>query len=589
MANRRLLWQLVPTYLLITLLSLVAVAWYASGILERAYLERVESDLGSMAHLIRPQVHDLLLAGNRPAIDDLCDELGRESATRITVILPSGKVVGDSEEDPAVMGNHADRPEIVEALQGREGVSKRHSPTLGKDMYYVAIPVNQNGSPIGVLRVSMPIAAITQLLRGSYLRIFAWWAAIAVVAGSVILVVSRRISGPLEYMRSAVMRMSAGELDKRLPVPPSAELAELAEAVNDMAAELDRRIRAITDQRNQEAATLASMVEGVIAVDTEERIISINRAAEAMLGVERSSAEGKSIQEALRSSKVQELIKDALSSPEPVERELVLVDGGERHLQARGGVLRDSSQHRMGAVIVFNDITRLRRLENVRREFVANVSHELKTPLTAVKGAIETLLEGAYDSTEDAQRFLNLTARQVDRLNAIIEDLLLLSRIEEQTEGTVLSRVENRIGDVLDAAVETCGPKAREKGIEIRLDCDQQLSARINSDLVEHAVANLIDNAIKYSDPGGFINVDATAGGGQVFISVTDRGCGIERKHLPRIFERFYRVDKGRSRKLGGTGLGLSIVKHIAQAHGGRVSVESTPGQGSTFTIRLPL
>jgi len=589
MASRRLLWQLVPTYLLITLLSLIAFAWYASSVLETFYLERVESNLRDRAHLIRRQVHDSLVAGNWQAIEELCDELGKASSTRITVILPSGEVVGDSEEDPSAMENHADRPEIVEALGSGEGVSKRHSPTLGKDMYYVAIPVEQNGKAIGVLRMSMPVAAITQLLRGAYFRMFAWWLAIAAVAGSVIVAVSRRISGPLEEMKEVVARIAAGELDRRLPVPPSAELAGLAEAVNRMAVELDTRIRAITEQRNQRTAMLASMVEGVIAVDTEERIISVNRAAEGMLGVERSSAEGSSIQEALRSSKLQELVKHALASPEPVGREVILVDGGERHLQARAGVLQDSSERRMGAVIVFNDITRLRRLENIRREFVANVSHELRTPLTAVKGAIETLLEGAHGSPEDAQRFLNLAARQVDRLNAIIEDLLLLSRIEEQTEGAALSLVETRIGDILDAALETCEAKARDKSIDIRLKCDEALSASVSPDLLEHAVTNLIDNAIKYSDHGSSISVEASAGDREVSVSVSDRGSGIDRKHLPRIFERFYRVDKGRSRKLGGTGLGLSIVKHIAQAHGGRVSVESTPGVGSTFTVHLPL
>jgi two-component system phosphate regulon sensor histidine kinase PhoR len=263
-------------------------------------------------------------------------------------------------------------------------------------------------------------------------------------------------------------------------------------------------------------------------------------------------------------------------------------NGGERFLQAHGTILHDAEDRGIGALVVLNDVTRIRKLESVRREFVANVAHEIRTPVTSIKGFVETLLDGALENPKNAEHFLNIIGRQAERLNAIIEDLLSLSRIEQETESAEIALKEGRIIDVLQAAVQLCEKKAAGKKIAVRLACEEDVSAKINPPLLEQALVNLIDNAINYSGRGSPVHVEAARGDTEIIIGVRDQGCGIAKQHLPRLFERFYRVDKARSRKLGGTGLGLAIVKHITQAHGGNVTVESTPGEGSTFRIHLP-
>jgi two-component system phosphate regulon sensor histidine kinase PhoR len=330
------------------------------------------------------------------------------------------------------------------------------------------------------------------------------------------------------------------------------------------------------------------MVEGVLAVDREERLISINQAAASLLGIRSTEASGRSIQEVVRNVELQQFIAKTLSETGRVEGEITLRENGERFLQAHGTILRDGSGREIGALVVLNDITRLRRLEGVRREFVANVSHELRTPITSIKGFVETLLDGAMWRPPDAERFLGIVAKQADRLNAIVTDLLTLSRVEQDTEKLSIPLEEHSIREVLKEAVQVCELKGVAKDVTIALTCDEKISARINPPLLEQAVVNLVDNAVKYSDSGKTVRVEGTESGSEVIISVIDEGCGIAKEHLPRLFERFYRVDRARSRELGGTGLGLAIVKHIAKAHGGHVAVESALGKGSTFTIHLP-
>jgi two-component system phosphate regulon sensor histidine kinase PhoR len=272
----------------------------------------------------------------------------------------------------------------------------------------------------------------------------------------------------------------------------------------------------------------------------------------------------------------------------PVDGDVVLRHANDRVLQVNGTSLRDAQGRSIGAVIVLNDVSRLRQLESMRRDFAANVSHELKTPITSIKGFVETLLDGALQDPHDAERFLRIVARQADRLNAIIEDLLSLSRVEKDAEAAEIALSMADLRPVLESALDDCKSKASLRGIRLAFDCAAEVVARINPPLLEQAVMNLLDNAVKYSEPGGDVHLLVQAAAGEVSIRVRDHGCGIAPEHLPRLFERFYRVDKARSRKQGGTGLGLAIVKHIVLAHRGRVTVESEPGAGSTFCIHLP-
>ena len=586
MARKRLVWQLFPSYLLITLISLLAVSWYASRSWRQFYLAQTAGDLENRARLIETNIRGQLAAGG-PALDQLCKELGRLTYTRFTIILPAGKVLGDTDEDPARMENHADRPEIQAAMQGGVGVSTRFSFTLGHELMYVAVPIKEQDRIVGVVRASVPMAAIAQALRSLYFRIGLGALGIALLVAILSFIISRRLTRPLEDLERGARRFALGDLDRKLPVPASEELGSLAEAMNHMAAQLEERLRTLTGQRQEQEAILAGMVEGVLALDTEGRLLTINRAGAEMLGVNPVAVQKLSLQEVVSNPDLRWFVNRLLAAQEPLEGEVTLKEDRPRVLLVRGTALRDPQGLVLGTLVVFHDITHLRRLETARRDFVANVSHELKTPITSIKGFVETLLAGALQEPENAARFLRIIAQQTDRLNEIIDDLLSLSRIEQEAERYQIAFTRGNLKGVLQAAGQGCEAKAAAKNLSLQVHCPEELRASFNAPLLEQALVNLIDNAIKFSPADSTVRVEAQRAGSEIVIRVTDQGVGISTDHLDRIFERFYRVDAGRSRKEGGTGLGLAIVKHIAQAHGGRVTVDSSPGQGSTFTLHL--
>jgi two-component system, OmpR family, phosphate regulon sensor histidine kinase PhoR len=586
MRRTSLLWQLFPSCLAITAASVLAVAWYASESAGTFIRERTAAGLEARARLAQSQVLPCLAPGDHARVDALCKTLGHDSDTRFTVILPDGQVVGDTDEVPEKMENHRDRPEIVQALSGEVGQSARYSFTLKHEMMYVAIPLRREGRIVGVLRASLPLADIRQALRAEYLHIAAAALCIVVLAGLGSYLVARRISRPLTEMKAGAELYASGQLAHRLPRGGSSEIAALAEAMNEMAAQLDERLQTLQREQSLQSAILTSMDEGVIAVGRDERIIMMNHAAARSLGVDGVHAHGRLVAEVIRNSDLQRFISQ--TAPLPAPAEIVLRGEGEKVLQVHATPLTDVGGKAMGLLVVVNDITRLRHLENVRREFVANVAHELRTPITSIKGFVETLQDGAYRSPVEAKRFLDILARQSDRLNAIVEDLLLLSMMEQDSGKVALTFQPVSLKALLREAVEVCESKARAKSIRLEVACSEDLTLRASAALLEQALVNLVDNAIKYSDASTTVRVDAGRQNQELRLSVRDEGPGIPPEHHARLFERFYTVDKARSRKLGGTGLGLAIVKHIAQLHGGRVGVESAPGKGSTFTINLP-
>jgi two-component system phosphate regulon sensor histidine kinase PhoR len=586
--RKRLLWQLFPSYLLITLISLLAVSWYASGAMRQFFLDQTATDLKARAALLDKQIKELLSPLRGESIDAICKEAGRLSATRITVILPDGTVMGDSRETPHLMDNHANRPEIITALAGQTGRSLRFSNTLMQDMLYVAVPIKDGQGIVAVLRTSLPATAVQTEIRSIQLKIALGGCIIALLAAGIGWIISRRISRPIEQMKKSAEQFAAGDLSHRLTSPATEEMAGLADAMNQMAAQLDSRIETIINQRNQLETVLASMLEGVIAVDSEERIVSINRAAAQLFKNEPATCQGKSIQEVIRSPALQQFIQGALNNPGPAAEDITMYQNEERVIDVKSSPLVDAGQKQIGALIVFNDVTQLRRLEHMRRDFVANVSHEIKTPLTAIKGFVETLQQGKVDNADENERFLGIIQKHVDRLNSIVEDLLALSRIEQEDEHKEINLYREKIEDIFQAAIQLCQPKTEEKTIRIDMECEKDTTAIFDPTLIEQAVVNLLDNALKYSEPQSTILLKSHRQNSEVVISVLDHGIGIAQKHLPRLFERFYRVDKARSRNMGGTGLGLAIVKHIAQAHGGHVTVESQLGEGSCFNIHLP-
>jgi two-component system phosphate regulon sensor histidine kinase PhoR len=586
--KKSLLWHLFSSHLFITLVSLIAVTWYASTSLRNFFLKEIESDLKESGGMLSKQIRDHLDPLEKNEIDRICKELGYPGATRFTVILPSGVVVGDSREDPSRMDNHLDRPEVATAMSGGIGISERHSPTLGTRLLYIAMPFEDSGRIAAVVRTSVAMDAVDEEIAGIQAKIILGGLVIACFATVLSFLMAHRIRRPIDEIKRSAESLAKGDFRFRLPVSDFEEIGSLSEAMNQMAAELQQRINTITQQRNELEAVLSSMVEGVFGVDMEERIIGVNVAAARILGCGLSQVQGRSIQEVLRHSDLQRFVQQALSSDEPVEKDITLHTEDESILWGIGTPLRDGKKKRIGALIVLNDVTRLRKLENIRRDFVANVSHEIKTPITAIKGFVETLRDGAAKNPEEADHFLQIVEKHVERLEAIVEDLLSLSRIEGEEERGEIVMESRAVKEALSAAAQAVQVKAESKNIPLRISCGEDVKAKINSPLMEQAIINLLDNAIKYSEPGKEVRVDVEDREKEFLIHVHDQGPGIERKHLDRLFERFYRVDKARSRKLGGTGLGLAIVKHIMQAHGGSVSVKSRPGSGSTFTLHLP-
>ncbi len=592
MVPRRLLWQLYPVQIAITLVALIVVTWYASYVIREFHFEQTTEDLKSRAILAAPEIGDLLRRHDYDALNELCHQIGRRSSTRLTVIAPDGKVLADSHEEPERMDNHAGRPEIAAALDGRVNPVNRFSYTLQKPMIYVAIPVIYTEGEKAVIRTSVPVTSLTVALRGIYTRIALAVLPVILLVALIAWWTTRKISYPLEAMRQQAMRFARGEFTSRLRPAGSIETVELARTLNQMAAQLDERFRTIVRQRNELRAVFDSMIEGLLIVDSNGLITGINRAGASFLEIAPERVQGKSVLEVVRNLELLDFVKRSLKSSESLEDEIAFTDpsGNDRYFQVHGVRIQDyHDRDTKGGLIVFNDVTNIHRLENMRRDFVANVSHELKTPITSIEGFVETLLDGAMDDKENAGRFLEIVAQQSRRLRSIVEDLLALSQIEQKKGKSSIEMKVQRLRPSLQAAIESCKTRATEKGISIDLNCPDELQAEINSRLLEQAVINLVDNAVKYSPAHSRVQVEANRGKRAVIVAVKDEGIGIARKDQERLFERFYRVDKARSRKIGGTGLGLSIVKHIVETHHGSIEIQSAPGQGATFSIRLPL
>jgi two-component system, OmpR family, phosphate regulon sensor histidine kinase PhoR len=587
---KKLIWHLYPSYLLLILLTLTATGWFAGRSMRTFYLSQIRQDLLNQAYLLTDLFVPLLEPLRQRELDRRCKQVGGKVLTRFTVILPNGKVVGDSEAVPDDMENHGDRPEIRQALKGSVGSAVRFSGTLRQRMLYVAIPIpdKHKSALYGVIRISIATDAIDEQLRTLQIRIALGGVIIAVLASLVCLAISRRITRPIEAMRQGAARYARGDLSHRLHPPETRELAGLAAAMNQMAQDLEERIQAVIRQRNESQAVLSSMVEGVIALDREERIMHLNQAAARLLNRRVDYLRGRSIQEVMRNRDLHHLVNTTLSEGANTEGDITLYQNGDQIFNIRCTSLMDPGGISIGALLVINDVTQLRRLENMRSDFAANVSHEIKTPLTAIQGFVETLHQGAVDDPAEVDRFLGIIQKHVRRLTAIIDDLMRLSRLEQDQESRRLAMETGLVADVIRTAVGLCRGKADERRITVEVACEEGLTAEMDAELMEQAVVNLLDNAIKYSLAGSRIEVGARRHHEEIRIHVRDQGMGIPSGHLSRLFERFYRVDKARSRNMGGTGLGLAIVKHIIQAHGGQVTVQSAQQRGSTFTLHLP-
>lgn len=551
------------------------------------YLDQTANDLSRVASIIK----DEIIHRNIDSLQYNSTFSNYENLTgiRITLVMSDGKVIADSKANPSSMDNHGDREEIKEAKTGKRGISVRKSPTLDVEFMYVALPISdEQGKVPMIIRVSATIEHLNAEFRTINFKItvFLIFLYLAILISGFIF--SKRIVKPLEKIETGAEKFSKGDFSEKIYSTDIKEYSILSEYLNKMAEQINENMETILRQNNLRNSILESMKEGVVAVDDNMRIIFMNTEAMKILEIENESAEGKIVQEVIRIYEIHKFIEEVLRKSESQEKNILIRKEKDINLQLTGAILESSDGKPMGVIMVINDITNIFTLDTMKKDFVANVSHELKTPITSIKGFLETLLSGAMDNKDNALKFLNIISKNTERLNNIIDDLLLLSKVEQIQDARYLEFEDRNVYKILKSAIENLIHKAEMKSIGINSECDEGLIFPLNSNLIEQAIINLIDNAIKYSAKNTEIKVAAFVNDNVLNITVADNGIGIPKEDIPRLFERFYRVDKARTREEGGTGLGLSIVKHICFVHNGTVEVESEINKGSRFLIKIP-
>jgi two-component system phosphate regulon sensor histidine kinase PhoR len=589
----RLFWKLGLTYGALLLVVLLAVQLYTARVIRSQAIRSANDQLASLLSLT---------LANPPRSDDpaeLRDWTGRaaRSGARVTIIDHTGRVLVDSEADADKMENHANRPEVQDAFARGTGQSVHRSVTFGRELVYRAQRYDRAGSDPVVVRLAVPLSQIDLSLVELRQRLLIATLVVLLSGGLVSFAFARIFAARVQRLQRFSQRIAEGDFRPLLREGPRDELSDLADSLNQTAARLDREIRLLSGERNRSSAILRSMVEGVAVIDAEERLVFYNRAFSEILIVDSANAEGRPLIEVVRNSDLVGLIRRALRGDEGLQSDITMGITQTRSFSITAAPVkaldapasgRDPQAKPSGAVVVLHDVTELRRLERVRQDFVANVSHEFKTPLTAIQGFAETLLAGALDDPENNRRFLEIIRNHAIRLARLTNDLLKLARIEAGKMEVEFSSVS--LLELIEGCTETTLLKANRKEITLEITVPPQLPAvRGDAALLRDVLQNLLDNAIQYTPARGHISVSATAGPREAVVTVADTGIGIPLADSERIFERFYRVDAARSREAGGTGLGLSIAKHIVEAHGGKLWVESTVGQGSRFSFSLPL
>jgi len=573
--------KLLATGFLLIAVTLLVSDFYLTRYAAQRERRVVEQRLELAARLLAAEVTSI----PAPHLEVWAQAVALRAQARVTVIDPRGAVLADSHHDPETMENHADRPEVRDAYRGGVGTAIRRSHTLDRDLSYLAVPLQYQGQPGYVLRLAVPLEDVDYAVAAVHWRILSASIAAAMLALGIAYVFSRSFTRRINQLRAYAEGL-AGERFSRAPLPAAQdELGALARSFNLMATQL----RDLVDRLSQESARretiLASMAEGVLAVDSELRIVFSNASFARSVGAQIPTPEKVPLVDLVRDPGLREMLVRVLATGEGRTERLQLSAAQGRVFEVHAAPLAAGDGR--GAIAILHDVTDLERLERVRKDFVANVSHELRTPLTAIRGYAETLLEGALADTENNRKFVEIIRAHAIRLDNIASDLLTLSELESGKPGPAPEPVSVRAA--LEAALGTVESEARVRGVKVicgRLEDAQVLGDRAH---LEQALVNLLNNAVKFNRPSGEVNVEITRPVlGQVSIVIADRGIGIPSQDLPRIFERFYRVDKARSREVGGTGLGLSIVKHVVERMQGTVLVESQVGKGSTFTVVLP-
>jgi two-component system phosphate regulon sensor histidine kinase PhoR len=578
-------------YIGIFVLIFLASAFYLSYALQQQTFARLKESLALRSQLLTSVFTPELVEGeNIPEIQNLAVELAPKAKARITVVAPDGKVLADSDrsyDQVLAMEKHGLRPEIRAALQGKVGSSIRWSETLKKKMFYWAAPIVQQGQVVGALRISLPFTEARSYVTAVRLPILA---ASVIGIGLVILLswlLGRSIAQKMKALVDAARRYARGDLSQKMVINTADELQTVASSIRRVSSALQQRVHDLETEKAKFSAILENMAEGVIAVDRNNEILLCNTSAKKIFGVSGDSFQGKSLLEVTRHERMDQIVRSAVEGEAVLIEEIEWSHPEEKILKIHAIGIGKGAGGVCG-LLVLHDVTELRKLERVRREFVANVSHELRTPLTSIQGFIETLLGGGTRDPGQSEKFLRMMQEDTHRLNRLIHELLELSRIESKK--IVLHVEPLNLKQEIEKAVSGFLVVLKEKQISIedRLDPKASYQVKADRDRLQQILINLIDNAVKFNRPGGRIVLEVERVNREVRVSITDTGIGIAEENIPRVFERFFRVDKARSREFGGTGLGLAIVKHLVEAHGGRVSCESQLGEGSRFSFTLP-
>jgi two-component system phosphate regulon sensor histidine kinase PhoR len=579
--------KLLGSHLLVAIIMAGVLYGWLSGTLDKYMLEETRAGLLSEARLARltstREIRDM-----RRDAPGMAAAIARETRARVTFISMRGEVLGDSDVKAAELKeleNHLNRPEIQQALKSGQGSSVRYSSTLQTDMLYVAYPFRDAGGEAGIIRLALPLSALQQTRASLHAILGLSLAAALFISLILSYILSNVTSQSLRAMAKIAAQIGRGEFGKRVPVTSRDEVGELAAVMNDMALRIEGELKSVAAEKNRLDTILSGMGEGVMVTDATGVITLVNPAFRALFDL-REEVEGKPLINITRHPALHDAFKNAVETKNEMVEEFTLPLFDGKTVLTHWCPLLEGDKLQ-GVVAVFHDISELKRLEKVRRDFVANVSHELRTPVTVIKGYAETLLSGALaNDPERAAGFLEKIDRHADRLASLVGDLLILSELEAGEKSLQLAPVA--IVGAVGHARALLEEKARDKNINIDLSgVEGAPPVLADRGKLEQVMVNLLDNALKYTPENGSITISAKEADGMVAILLTDTGIGIPPKDLPRIFERFYRVDTARSREQGGTGLGLAIVKHIIQQHGGSVTVESTPGKGSTFTVSL--
>ncbi len=577
---RGIKWRIGIVFAVLIVVCVAGLGAYLSHQARSDHLDTLRTQLTDEARLISDSSAPYFAGNQTGGLDALAKRLGEQIGARITIINGDGAVLGDSKEDPATLDNHADRPEVKEALSKGTGYSIRYSATLGYQMMYVAVPTKVDGEIAGVARVSLSLAEIDRSLAHLNRVIIVGAAVAAIIAVLLAFLILRITTEPVKKLTQLSRRVAQGQLDQEIQITSRDEVGELGRAFNQMTVRLKETVGLITSERDKMATILSNIDDAIFMVDGDSRITALNRAAEDIFQVPEKKALGRTFIEIVRDHELNGVLQRCLAAQEQ-QAAAVEMKARKRFLSMTATPLQGG-----GCLVHIRDLTELRKLETVRRDFISNISHELRTPIASVKALAETLGDGGIDDPQVAKAFLGKINAEADRLAQMVQELGELSCIESGE--AALEKKDISIGEAIGHAVDRLKAQADRAGLTIDVNAPADLPRVVGDERrVEQVLVNIIHNAIKFTPSGGRVSISARVQGDRMLVSVVDTGVGIPADDLPRIFERFYKADKSRSG--GGTGLGLAIARHIVEAHGGRIWAESMEGKGATFHFTLPL